>query len=62
MIFFQSCGASREMNLLAILYEGLILCSLLDPTENIIIGDSIGELKPGTEVGSSRFCSEGQIA
>lgn len=48
------------MNLLAILYEGLMLCSLLDPTENIIIGDT--ELKPGTQVGSSRFCSEGQKA
>lgn len=47
------------MWLLTILYEGLALCSMLAPTETIIIGPT--ELTPAKEVGSSRFWSEGQI-
>lgn len=41
------------MKLLTILYEGPMLCSLLDPTGTIITGDT--ELKPATVVDSSRF-------
>lgn len=52
-VFFQSRAFWREIKLLTILYEGLMLRSLLDPTENIIIGDM--ELNPATEVGSSWF-------
>lgn len=41
------------MWLLTILYEGLELCSMLAPTETIIIWPT--ELTPAKEVGSSRF-------
>lgn len=47
------CAFCKEIKLFTILYEGLMFCSLLDPTETMITGDT--ELKPATEVGSRRF-------
>lgn len=48
-----------KMWMLTILYEGLVLCSMLAPTETIITGPTV--LTPAKAVGSSRVLNEEQI-